>query len=489
MDNLADFGMIGLAVMGENLALNIESRGFRVAVYNRNVPGIEEGVVDRFMNDRGAGKNFIGTYSIRELLSRLKRPRKIMMMVKAGNPVDDLISQLLPYLDEGDIVIDGGNSNFHDTNRRVEFFERRGLRFVGTGVSGGEDGALHGPSLMPGGTTSTWPEIKSIFQAIAAKTKDGEICCQWIGERGAGHFVKMVHNGIEYGDMQLIAEVYLLMKDYLSMDYTAMHETFSTWNNGELNSYLIGITTDILKTRDEDNQPLLEKILDSAAQKGTGKWTGITALDLGVPLTLISESVEARYLSAMKKERVQAERLLEGPAMQFQGDKKQFIQDLKMALLAAKIVSYAQGYDLMRSASEEFKWNLNYGDIALTWRGGCIIRSAFLGKIKQAFDNDAALSNLMIAPYFNEILADAQLGWRNVLSEALKAGYPAPAMTSALSYYDGYRKSRLTANMIQAHRDYFGAHTYQRLDRPEGEYFHTNWTGKGGVTASTVYAV
>jgi 6-phosphogluconate dehydrogenase len=487
MSGKADIGMIGLAVMGENLALNMESRGYKVAVYNRTVPGVEEGVVDRFVSGRGSGKKFTATHSVEDFVNSLARPRKIMMMIKAGKPVDEMIQQLIPYLDAGDIVIDGGNSNHTDTTRRVDFFESKGLRFVGSGVSGGEEGALNGPSLMPGGTPSAWPEIKPIFQAIAAKTDDGSPCCQWIGDKGAGHFVKMVHNGIEYGDMQLIAEAFLLMRDHLHMPFADMQAQFAQWNEGVLDSYLIEITADILKVNDADGTPLVEKIRDSAGQKGTGKWTGINALDLGIPLTLITEAVTARYLSAKKDERLKAEGVLEGPKGRFDGDRESFLLALEQALFAAKIVSYAQGYDLMKAASEQFGWNLNYGDIALTWRGGCIIRSAFLGDIKEAFDDNPQLENLMMAPFFTDKLARAQQGLRSVVAQALTMGYPLPAMASALTYYDGYRSGRLTANMIQAQRDYFGAHTYERLDKPRGEHFHTNWTGKGGNTASTVY--
>lgn len=441
------------------------------------------------MNGRGKDKNIIGTRTVEELVQNLKRPRKIMIMVKAGKPVDAFIEQVLPYLEEGDIVIDGGNSHFPDSIRRTKYLEEKGILFVSTGVSGGEEGALKGPSIMPGGSPGAWEHVKPIFQSIAAKVEDGTPCCDWVGENGAGHFVKMVHNGIEYGDMQLITEAYQIMKNMLGMSADEMHEVFKEWNEGELDSYLIEITRDILAFKDEDGEPLVEKILDTAGQKGTGKWTGIAALDLGIPLTLIGEAVFARCLSAMKDKRVEASKLLSGPAPSFDGDKKQFIEDLRNALYASKLVSYAQGYELMSEAAEEYGWNLNYGGIALMWRGGCIIRSVFLGKIKEAFDKNPELSNLLLDPFFKEKIESAQGAWRRVISAATENGISIPAFSTALSYFDGFRCERLPANLLQAQRDYFGAHTYERLDKPRGEFFHTNWTGRGGETASSTYNV
>jgi 6-phosphogluconate dehydrogenase len=489
MKERADIGMIGLAVMGENLSLNMESKGFTVAVYNRTVPGVEEGVVDRFINGRGRGKNFIGCEKIEDLVKSLSTPRRIMMMVKAGKPVDELIDQLIPFLDKGDIVIDGGNSHFSDTMRRTKYLESKGMLFIGTGVSGGEEGALHGPSIMPGGSPAAWPHVKPIFQAIAAKVDDGTPCCDWVGEDGAGHFVKMVHNGIEYGDMQLICEAYQIMKELLGMSCMEMHEVFKKWNTGDLDSYLIEITRDILAFKDSDGRPLVEKILDTAGQKGTGKWASIVSLDLGIPLTLISEAVYARCLSAMKDERTEASRLLPPPAQKFMGDRRAFLGDLEHALYASKIISYAQGFVLFREAAKEFKWNLNFGGIALLWRGGCIIRSAFLAKIKDAYDSNPRLSNLLLDPFFRERIERSQPAWRRVLSTAILHGIWVPALSTALCYYDGYRNARLPANLTQAQRDYFGAHQYERIDRPRGQFFHTNWTGHGGKTASSSYTV
>ena len=480
----ADIGLIGLAVMGENLVLNMESKGFTVAVYNRTVDK-----VDKFINGRGQGKKFIGAHSIEELVASLERPRKVMMLVKAGQPVDSFIDQIIPHLEEGDIIIDGGNSHYPDTIRRTKYVESKGLLYIGTGVSGGEEGALLGPSMMPGGSNEAWPHVKDIFQAVAAKVEDGTPCCDWVGENGAGHFVKMVHNGIEYGDMQIISEAYFLMKNLLGMSHTEMHETFKEWNEGELDSYLIEITRDILGFTDEDGAPLVEKILDTAGQKGTGKWTGISALDLGIPLTLIGESVFARCLSAQKDIRVEAAKAITGPQPEFKGDKAAFIEDLRKALLASKIVSYAQGYNLMQEAAKEYNWNLNYGGIALMWRGGCIIRSVFLGKIKEAFDNNPDLKNLLLDPYFKEKVEDAQQSWRNVVATAMMNGIAIPCFASALTYFDGFRSEQLPANMLQAQRDYFGAHTYERVDKPRGEFYHTNWTGRGGNTASSTYNV
>ena len=484
MDAKADFGLIGLAVMGENLVLNIESRGFTVAVFNRTVEK-----VDHFVDGRAKGKRVLGTRSIRELVQSLKSPRKVMLMVKAGKPVDEFIELLLPHLDKGDIIIDGGNSFFRDTIRRTKYLEEKGLLYIGTGVSGGEEGALRGPSVMPGGSPAAWPHVKPVFQAVAAKVADGTPCCDWVGENGAGHFVKMVHNGIEYGDMQLICEAYQIMKELLGMKADEMHEVFKKWNTGDLDSYLIEITRDILAYKDSDGAPLVDKILDTAGQKGTGKWTSVTSLDLGIPLTLISEAVFARCLSAIKEERVEASKALQGPRQKFTGDKRAFLADLEKALYASKIVSYAQGFTLMRAAAEEFKWNLNYGGIALLWRGGCIIRSVFLGKIKEAFDKNPHLSNLLLDPFFKERIESSQEAWRRVVSTAILNGVWVPAFSTALNYFDGYRNARLPANLLQAQRDYFGAHLYERVDKPRGEFFHTNWTGIGGETSSSAYVV
>jgi 6-phosphogluconate dehydrogenase len=484
MKNLSDIGLIGLAVMGENLVLNMESKGFQVSVFNRHTQK-----VDNFLAGRAKGKNIIGTHSIEELISSLQRPRKVMMMIKAGDAVDEMIDTLIPHLDPGDIIIDGGNTHFPDTNRRTAFVESKGLLYIGTGVSGGEEGALLGPSIMPGGSKAAWPLVRPIFQAIAAKVEDGSPCCDWVGENGAGHFVKMVHNGIEYGDMQLITEAYHIMRDLLHMSAGDMHLIFKEWNEGELDSYLIEITSDILAYKDSDGQPLVDKILDTAGQKGTGKWTGVAALDLGIPLTLIGEAVFSRCLSSEKDERVAASKILHGPEVKFSGDKTKFINDLKDALYASKIVSYTQGYALMKAAADEYKWNLNYGGIALMWRGGCIIRSAFLGKIKAAFDNKPSLNNLMLDPFFKDKIEKSQDGWRKVVATAVTNGIPVPAISSALGYFDGYRCEKLPANLLQAQRDYFGAHTYERIDKPRGQFFHTNWTGRGGTTASTTYNV
>lgn len=479
----SDIGLIGLAVMGENLVMNMESKGFTVSVYNRTAQTVTD-----FVEGRAKDKNIVGTYSIEKFVDSLNKPRKIMLMVRAGSPVDEYIDLLVPFLDKGDIIIDGGNSNFADTIRRTKYVEELGLLYIGTGVSGGEEGALKGPSIMPGGSPDAWPLIKHVFQAIAAKVEDGTPCCDWVGSDGAGHFVKMVHNGIEYGDMQLICEAYHLMKDYLGMSADEMHLIFKKWNEGELNSYLIEITGDILAYKDIDGNPLVDKILDTAGQKGTGKWTSIAALDEGVPLTLIGEAVFSRFLSAMKEERIIASSILNGPMAKFEGDKQEFINYIEKALYASKIVSYAQGYELMQAAAKTYGWQLNYGGIALLWRGGCIIRSSFLGKIKEAFDNNPKLSNLLLDEFFKETIESSQAGWRKVVSHAVLNGIPVPAFSSALSYYDGYRSERLPANLLQAQRDYFGAHTYERVDKKRGEFFHTNWTGKGGSTSSSTYA-
>ncbi len=478
----ADIGLIGLAVMGENLVLNMASNGYNVVVYNRTTSKVDE-----FLAGRAAGKTIGGAHSLEELCSKLARPRRLMIMVKAGAAVDKVIDGLLPYLDEGDIVIDGGNSEFPDSIRRTDDLAARGILFIGTGVSGGEEGALKGPSIMPGGNPEAWPHVKPIFQSIAAKTDAGEPCCEWVGRGGAGHFVKMVHNGIEYGDMQMICETYQMMKDGLGMSNQQMHDVFSKWNGGVLDSYLIEITRDILGFVDEDGTSTVDVILDKAGQKGTGKWTAISALDVGQPLTLIGEAVFARCLSALKEERVSASKVLKGPDSKFDGDAEALVHDLEQALYASKIVSYAQGYQLMRAISDEKDWELNYGAIALMWRGGCIIRSAFLGNIRDAFEKDAGLTNLLLDPFFESAVENAQSSWRRVVATAATLGIPMPAISSALAYFDGYRTERLPANLLQAQRDYFGAHTYERTDRPRGEYFHTNWTGRGGTTASSTY--
>ena len=480
----SDIGLIGLAVMGENLALNIESRGYTISVYNRTASKL-----DAFMNGRAKGKKFHGSHQLADFVASLKRPRKVILLVKAGAAVDQLIDQLLPLLEPGDIIIDGGNSHFPDTIRRTKFVESKGLLYVGSGVSGGEEGALKGPSMMPGGSPAAWPHIKEIFQAICARTPDGEPCCEWIGENGAGHFVKMVHNGIEYGDMQLICEVYDLMKRCAGLANSEMHEVFTDWNKGELDSYLIEITRDILAVKDESGAEVVDLILDAAGQKGTGKWTVISALDDGTPLTLIGESVFARCLSALKEERVEAAKQIRPAVIPFAGDKKAFVNDLRQALYASKIISYAQGYQLMRTVAKTQNWNLNYGGIALVWRGGCIIRSAFLGDIKKAFDRNPDLVNLLLDPFFKKAVEDCQAAWRRVVVTAAQTGIPIPCLSAALAYFDGYRSERLPANLLQAQRDYFGAHTYERVDNPRGKFFHTNWTGRGGTTTSQTYSV
>ena len=479
---MQNFGLIGAAVMGSNLALNMASHGYSVAVYSRTAEHVRA-----FVEGPAKGKDIIGCYSLEELLANIEKPRRILMMIKAGAPVDMMIDKLLPMLDPGDILIDGGNSHFPDTIRHCKKVEDAGFLYIGMGVSGGEEGALTGPSLMPGGSPAAWPYVKDILQTIAAHTASGEPCCDWIGEGGAGHFVKMVHNGIEYGDMQLICEAYQLMRFMLGMTPDEISATLTEWNKGELDSYLIEITRDILAVKDEDGQPLVDKILDTAGQKGTGKWTAIAALDEGVPLTLIGEAVFARCLSAIKEERVAASKVLHGPAVKFTGDREAFLNAIRQALYASKIVSYAQGYALMRQAAKDYGWNLNYGGIALMWRGGCIIRSVFLGKIKDAFTVNPELTNLLLDPYFHEAVESRQDGWRKVCAEAIMNGIPVPAFASALSYFDGYRSERLPANVLQAQRDYFGAHTYERVDKPRGEFFHTNWTGKGGNIVASTY--
>jgi 6-phosphogluconate dehydrogenase len=478
----ADIGLIGLAVMGENLAMNMESKGFTVAVFNRTTEKVKN-----FITSRAKGKNIIGAYSLKELVDNLVKPSKVMLMIQAGEAVDNMIESLLPLLQDGDIIIDGGNSHFQDTIRRTAYVESKGKLYIGTGVSGGEEGALNGPSMMPGGSSKAWESVKPIFQAICAKVEDGVPCCDWIGENGAGHFVKMVHNGIEYGDMQLICEAYHLMRDLLDMSSDEMHEVFKKWNETELDSYLIEITRDILAYKDEDGKPIVDKILDTAGQKGTGKWTSVAALDEGIPLTLISEAVFARCLSSMKDERIAASRIFVKTPIGFKGDKSSFIEDIRKALYASKIISYAQGNVLMRTAAKTYGWDLNYGGIALIWRGGCIIRSVFLRKIKEAYDRAPQLTNLLIDPFFKEAVESRSGFWRNVIATAVLNGVPVPAMSAALNYFDGYKSEFLPANLLQAQRDYFGAHTYERIDRPRGEYYHTNWTGQSGSTVSSVY--
>jgi len=481
----ADIGLIGLAVMGENLILNMESKGYTVACFNRTVEK-----VDKFIEGRGAGKKLIGCHSLKELAASLKKPRRVMMMVKAGKAVDETIESLLPVLEKGDILIDGGNSHFPDTIRRTQYLAEKGLRFIGTGVSGGEEGALKGPAIMPGGDPKAWPHVKNILQDIAAKVDDGSPCCAWIGRDGAGHFVKMVHNGIEYGDMQLVCEAYDLMARGLGLSAKEMQKVFAKWNKGELDSYLIDISADILSQYDEETgKPMVDVILDRAGQKGTGKWTSEAGLDLGVAIPQIAEAVFARCLSAIKEERVAASKVLKGPASKAKVDKVRFVKQLEQAVYASKICSYAQGYQLMRAAAAEYKWDLNYGEIALVWRQGCIIRARFLGKIKEAFDKNPTLANLLLDPYFKKVIAKAQNAWREVIRSAVALGIPVPAMSTALNYYDAYRSARLPANLLQAQRDYFGAHTYERVDKPRGEFYHHIWTESGGNTAASTYTV
>lgn len=478
----ANIGLIGLAVMGQNLVLNMDDHGFRVAVHNRTTS-----TVDEFLQGPAKNTQVTGAHSLEELVDSLESPRIVMLMVKAGEVVDQYIDKLVPLLAAGDIIVDGGNSLFTDTNRRTQYLREKNIYFIGTGVSGGEEGARHGPSIMPGGNKAAWPTVKAIFQAISAQV-DGQPCCEWVGDNGAGHYVKMVHNGIEYGDMQLICEAYQLLSEGLGLSADEMHAIFAEWDQGELSSYLIEITAAILAYKDTDGQPLVDKILDTAGQKGTGKWTGINALELGIPLTLIGESVFARCLSAQKTERVKAAHVLpKRPAAAYSGDKQAMINAIRDALYAAKIISYAQGFRLLREASTEYKLSLNYGEIALMWRGGCIIRSQFLNKIKQAYAADPELENLLLADFFVEAMSKADAGWRKAVMLGIELGIPTPAFSSALAYYDGYRSERLPANLLQAQRDYFGAHTYERVDQPRGEFFHTDWTGRGGKTASTTY--
>ena len=482
MEPKGDIALIGLAVMGQNLILNMNDKGFTVVAYNRTTSKVED-----FINGEAKGTNIIGAYSVEEMVKHLKRPRRVMMLVKAGQAIDDFIDQIIPYLEPGDIIIDGGNSLFQDSIRRTEYLQARGILFVGTGVSGGEEGARRGPSIMPGGHPDAWPHVKDIFQAISAKVEDGSPCCDWVGNNGAGHYVKMIHNGIEYGDMQLICEAYHIMKEGLGMNADEMHDVFAEWNKGELDSYLIEITRDILGFKDIDGEPLVEKILDTAGQKGTGKWTLINSAELGIPITLIGEAVYARCISAMKEERVAASKKLRGPKPTIRNDRTKFIEDIKSALYASKIISYAQGFMLLRAAANEFGWKLKYGEIALMWRGGCIIRSQFLGKIKEAFEKRKRLPNLLLDPHFKREIRKCQRGWRNVVATAAKKGIPAPAFSTALNFFDAFRNDRLPANLLQAQRDYFGAHTYERIDRDRGEFFHTNWTGRGGNVSSSTY--
>jgi 6-phosphogluconate dehydrogenase len=481
--NKADIGLIGLAVMGQNLVLNMNDHGYVVAVFNRT-----SSKTDEFIEGPAKGTQIIPTHTIKDFVQTLKRPRRLMLMVKAGEPVDDFINQCLPYLESGDIVIDGGNSNFVDTNRRCAELKKSGIIFIGMGISGGEEGARHGPSIMPGGNPDGWPHIKEIFQSISAKT-DGEPCCDWVGENGAGHYVKMVHNGIEYGDMQLICEAYNLLKNGYGVHSKQLSEIFLNWNKGDLDSYLIEITSQIFKTEDKDGTPLLDKILDVAGQKGTGKWTVISALDMGMPLTLIGEAVFARCLSALKTERVEASRVLEGPKIAIQSQTPESIEAIRQALYASKIISYAQGFMLMAQAAKDFGWKLNYGAIALMWRGGCIIRSRFLAKIKEAFNKNPQLTNLLLDEFFLKALADSQIGWRKAVIKSIELGIATPCFSTALAFYDGYRTANSPANLLQAQRDFFGAHTYERIDQPRGVFFHTNWTGTGGDVSSSTYNV
>ena len=466
-----NIGVIGLGVMGKNLALNMERNGFLVAVYDLDKQKLKDAEVDF------ADKNIKITHDLKELLNSLETPVKILVMVPAGKPVDNVINSLKPLLSQGDVLIDGGNSYFVDTERRFKEIKPLGIHFIGTGVSGGEEGALWGPSIMPGGDPEAWPLVKPIFQAIAAKTDNGEACAEWVGGGGAGHFVKMVHNGIEYGDMEMICESYMIMERTLGMVPDEMHDIFKEWNQGELNSYLIEITADIMAKKDEKTgRPMIDVILDTAGQKGTGKWGSQAALEFGVPAQTIAEAVFARTMSALKEERVAASKKLKGPQKEYKGDKKEFIELIRHALYASKICSYAQGFQLIRAADKEYGWNLNFGNIALLWRAGCIIRAKFLDNIKAAFDKDPDLPNLLLNDYFSKAIENSQSAWRQVVAKAVELGVPIPAFSSALAYYDSYRTERLPANLLQAQRDYFGAHTYERVDKPRGEFFHTKWT-------------
>jgi len=484
MEPQADIAVIGLAVMGQNLILNMNDHGFTVAAFNRTVSK-----VDDFLNNEAKGTRIVGAHSISEMVALLKKPRRVMLMVKAGKAVDEFIDHVIPHLEADDIIIDGGNSLFEDTIRRTKYVESKGLLYIGTGVSGGEEGARRGPSIMPGGSPAAWPHVKDIFQKISAKVDDSSPCCDWVGENGAGHYVKMVHNGIEYGDMQLICEAYQLMKDGLGMTPDEMHQVLADWNQGELDSYLIEITRDILGFKDADGQPLVDKILDTAGQKGTGKWTVISSQEMGIPITLIAEAVYSRCVSALKDARVEAAKVFKPGKTKFSGDRAQWVVAIRQALYASKIVSYTQGYMLMRAAAKQYGWNLNYGGIALMWRGGCIIRSVFLGEIKKAFDKNPNLANLLLNPFFKKAIKSCTRSWRKVVSTAVKKGIPVPAFSTALAFFDGIRSERLPANLLQAQRDYFGAHTYERVDQPRGQFFHTNWTGRGGTTASSTYTV
>ncbi|MBN2036390.1 MAG: decarboxylating NADP(+)-dependent phosphogluconate dehydrogenase [Chitinispirillaceae bacterium] len=484
MHQKGDIAVIGLAVMGQNLILNMNDHGYAVVAFNRTLSKVDE-----FLNQAAKGTNVIGAHSIEEMMGLLKSPRKIMLMVKAGKAVDDTIEQIVPYCSSGDCIIDGGNSHFTDTIRRTRYLGDKGLFYIGTGVSGGEEGARRGPSIMPGGSSKAWPLVKDILRAIAAKTPDGTPCCDWVGDNGAGHYVKMAHNAIEYGDMQIICEAYHLLARGMGLSCDAMHRIFAQWNETELNSYLIEITAEILAFKDDDGSPLVEKILDQAGQKGTGKWFSVNSLDLGVPVTLIAEAVYARCLSAIKDERVLASKRLSGPENTFTGDKQRFVDEVRQALLASKIVSYAQGFMCLREAAKEYGWNLDYGNIAMLWRSGCIIRSVFLEDIKNAFAKNRDLGNLLLDDYFKSVIDRCQSSWRNVVSQAALLGIPVPAFSSALAFYDGYRSAVLPANLLQAQRDYFGAHTYRRIDKPKDQIFHSNWTGRGGDVASGSYTV
>jgi 6-phosphogluconate dehydrogenase len=478
----ADIAVIGMAVMGQNLILNMNDHGYKVVAYNRTVSK-----VDDFLNNGAKDTDVVGAHSVEEMVSLLKKPRRVMLMVKAGDAVDEMIEHILPYLEPGDIIIDGGNTLFTDTNRRTAYVESKGLHYIGTGVSGGEEGARHGPSIMPGGSPAAWPHVKNIFQSIAATGSDGQPCCDWVGENGAGHYVKMVHNGIEYGDMQLISEAYMVLKDLVGLNDDEMSAVFKKWNEGQLDSYLIQITSEILEYKDTDGQPLIDKILDSAGQKGTGKWTVMSTSELGQPATVIAEALFARFTSALKEDRVIASKILKGPEVHLSEDKEQLVEEIGQALYASKLISYTQGYMLMRAAAQEYGWNLNYGGVAQMWTGGCIIRSRFLGDIKSAYDNDPNLTNLLLNSFFTSAIHDNQAAWRKVITLGLANGIPMPGFSAALSFYDSYRSERLPANLIQAQRDYFGAHTYELLDKPRGEFFHTNWTGRGGTTSASTY--